>query len=196
MNRKIVHGVGVNDSVTHVYQCEGGRQLWKCQYYSTWQGMLKRCYSTANHRRQPTYVGCSVTTEWLMFSVFREWMQSQPWEGNHLDKDILFPGNRVYSSETCVFVPPELNKFFGDKTKIRGNFPTGVSWDKKAGKIRATCSNPFICKREFLGYFEDPASAHEAWRARKHQHALRYADMQTDQRIATALRTKFSTGAP
>lgn len=30
-------------------------------------------------------------------------------EGWHLDKDILLKGNKVYSPETCAFVPAKIN---------------------------------------------------------------------------------------
>ena len=45
------------------------------QYYY-WQSMLKRCYSDEYHRKQPTYIGCSVIDEWLNFQVFAEWFDN------------------------------------------------------------------------------------------------------------------------
>jgi len=119
-------------------------------------------------------------------------MQQQDWQENHLDKDILSPGNKVYSPDTCVFIPPYLNKFLTDHGRARGEFPIGVSWNKDNRKFGARCSNPFLGKDEHIGYFVDPDNAHEAWRARKHEHALLYAGMQKDPRIAQALRTRFS----
>lgn len=58
----------------------------------------------------------------------------------------------------------------------------------------ARCNNPFTLARECLGFFQDPDAAHEAWRARKHEHACVYADMQTDPRIAKALRARYAQG--
>jgi hypothetical protein len=120
-------------------------------------------------------------------------MERQSWQGNHLDKDILFPGNKVYSPEGCIFVSPRLNQFLTDHGMARGNWPIGVYLNKEKGKFHAHCNNPFTGKQERLGYFDCPGEAHEAWRSRKHQHALRYAEMQTDPRIAEALRTRFAT---
>jgi hypothetical protein len=120
-------------------------------------------------------------------------METQPWAGNQLDKDILVPGNKVYSPETCVFVSSALNSFLLDHGRARGKWPLGVGPHKMTGKFRARCSNPFTGKEESLGMFSDPADAHEAWRARKHEHALRYADMQSDPRVADALRSRFSS---
>jgi hypothetical protein len=139
---------------------------------------------------RPTYVGCSVSPDWLRFSMFLAWMQRQDWQGKQLDKDILIPGNKIYSPDTCVFVPSALNMFLVDTGKTRGDWPLGVS-ETRRGRFRATCRNPFTGKTEWLGQFNDPEEAHQSWRARKHQHALRYADQQTDPRIAQALRTRF-----
>lgn len=122
-------------------------------------------------------------------------MIDQKWEGMSLDKDIIVLGNKVYGPDTCVFVPCQVNNFLTDHGAARGAWPIGVSWGEEACKFKARCRNPITGKQEHLGYFTDPAEAHEAWRARKHQHALRYAEQQTDSRIAAALRTRYATPA-
>lgn len=189
-------GVGRNDAsyqvTTNTVISGKTKTLWRCPLYLVWSGMIKRCYSKAEQAQHPTYIGCSVAPEWHSFSEFREWMLMQDWEGKHLDKDILFPGNKVYSPCTCIFASRQLNNFITDRRASRGEWPIGVCWHKDSGKFTAYCKNPYTGKQEHLGYFTEPDAAHEAWRARKHQHALRYADMQTDQRIARALRARYA----
>lgn len=191
-----VYGVGTNDASypVHLSKAIEGRIVssWKCPFYRAWNNMLTRCYSEKEHKRRPIYIGCSVVREWHSFSAFRGWMVEQQWEGNHLDKDILSPGNKVYGPDTCVFVPGKLNGFIVDQGGSRGEWPLGVHWRKDAGKFRAGCSNPLTGKCDHLGYFDTPEEAHEAWRARKHELACKYADQQSDPRIAAALRTRYA----
>src|SRR5690606_1832927 len=127
--RKLVCGVGVNDADYAIQKFEtigyvDGKQkqklVWGCPYYRTWANMIERCYSDKTQNKNPTYKGCSVSEEWLTFSVFKNWMEKQDWEGNQLDKDLLFEGNRLYSPETCVFVSPMVNKFIIDRGAARG----------------------------------------------------------------------------
>lgn len=191
---KRVFGIGINDARLIGDQPVSSRyeRTKDCPFYTAWSNMIERCYSAKYHERKPSYLGCSVTDEWIYFSNFMQWMKTQPWEGNTLDKDILHPGNKVYGPETCVFVSKKLNLFVIDSAASRGNFPLGVCYHKAMNKLRATCSNPFTGKNESLGYYTCPQDAHEAWRKRKHEHACRYADMQTDQRIAEALRKRYA----
>lgn len=193
---RLVQGVGVNDSGYPVYRTSviGGKTkiLWTCPFYRTWLDMINRCYNPRVHVRQPAYAGCSVDPAWHSFSDFRAWMAGQDWEGNQLDKDILIQGNKFYSPETCVFVSAQINSFFIDMRSVRGEWPAGVCWDSGAGKLTARCSNPFKGKHEYLGLFIHENDAHEAWRQRKHEHACRYAEQQTDPRIAQALRTRYA----
>ena len=196
---ELVYGVGVNDAdyPVKIRANVGGKKkpVWVCPVHQAWKDMLKRCYSTRYQEKRQTYVGCSVAAEWHRFSVFREWMVEQDWRGNALDKDILSAGNKLYSPETCVFVSSRLNAFMTDSGATRGDFPIGVNWDKRDGKYRAQCCNPFTSKRESLGYFIDYSAAHEAWRKRKHELACIYAEQQTDPRIAKALRERYLKGA-
>lgn len=192
----MIFGVGINDSLTPVSHRKrvDGRyvSLWVCPFYSSWASMLSRCYSKKIKSKHPTYNECIVSDEWKRFSSYKKWMEGEKWQGMHLDKDILVPGNKVYGPDTCVFVSQKLNKFITDSGFTRGQYPIGVDLDRKSGSYRSRCQDPFSGACESLGSFSSPEEAHEAWRKRKHEHACRYADMQTDQRIADALRSRYA----
>ena len=202
MKTKLVYGVGINDVDYVVERKEttgyvNGKQkqklVWFCPYHRTWKDMLKRCYSTKFQERWPTYKGCSVSEEWLRFSNFKMWMEKQDWEGLQLDKDLLFEGNKVYSKETCTFVTRGVNLFITDRGNDRGEWLIGVCWDKRVGKFRSRCSNPFTKKQEYLGYFTCEEEAHQAWLIRKLELANELADIQTDERVARALIERYTT---
>lgn len=198
--KKLVFGVGINDAdyavqrneTTEVNGKKKQKLVWRCQYYTTWKSMLQRCYSAKYQERKPTYAGCSVSDEWLTFSSFKNWMETQDWEGKELDKDILVEGNKVYSADTCVFVTQMVNKFTTDNGANRGEWKIGVYWCKQTGKFRSQCSNPFTKKQERLGYFDCEEAAHKAWANRKLELAHELAAIQTDPRVAKALIDRYS----
>ena len=101
---RLVCGVGVND--LRFIKADRGMKN-RCPFYPRWRGMLQRCYCSMEYR--PTYKECFVCEDWLIFSNFKEWMKTQDWKDKHLDKDILKPGNKVYSLDTCCFVTPHDN---------------------------------------------------------------------------------------
>lgn len=76
----------------------------------SWRSMLNRCYGIKN--RQASYLGCTTAEEWHLLPNYADWCQTvvgfknQGWE---LDKDLLIPSNKVYSSETCIFLPKRIN---------------------------------------------------------------------------------------
>ena len=139
----------------------------------------------------PTYTGCSVCDEWLTFSNFKRWMEKQDWQGKCLDKDLLIPGNKVYSPDNCALVDAATNLFIGDNAASRGDFPIGVIFDKPTGRFLSRCRNPFTKKFENLGRFFTPEEANLAWRKRKHQLAVQLADLQADERVSKALKTRY-----
>lgn len=194
--KKLVYGVGINDADYVVRKMEtigyvnGKRKrklVWECPFYRNWTSMLARCYSIKFQERQPTYRGCSVSEEWKTFSNFKKWMETQDWEEKQLDKDLLFEGNKVYSSETCVFVSHTVNSFTTDRGNDRGEWMIGASWHKVSNKFRSCCCNPFTKKQEHLGLFSSEEEAHQVWLRRKLELAHLLAAEQTDKRVAKAL---------
>lgn len=109
--------------------------------YSTWRNMMERCYNPNLHKKHPTYRECRTEDSWHNFSVFAEWYESNYYEVEeermHLDKDILVKGNKLYSPDTCVFVPHSINVLFVTHSERRGDCPIGVYWDNHKKKYRA-----------------------------------------------------------
>jgi len=162
---KLVHGVGVNDA-DYAVQPRGpdgkGRM---CLYYQAWKDMLTRAYCQKYHAKRPTYVGVTVCEEWHSFMAFRAWMETQDWEGKHLDKDIIVPGNKVYSPATCAFVSLHINSLLTDSAASRGEWPIGVGRVKALNKFHARVRENG--KQRHLGLFTTPEAAHLAWRKAK-----------------------------
>lgn len=197
----MIYGKAINDLPEHNTQiveyyeeCNGKRKrrvVWQCPYYTTWFNMLTRCYNKIELDRHPTYEQKFVCKEWLIFSNFKMWMESQDWEGKQLDKDILFPGNLEYCPEKCVFVSQEVNKFILEKTKIR-DLPLGVTFHKKKMKYISTISCGRNRDIKHLGTFTDPLLAHLAWATEKLQLALIVAEKEEDERVALSLIDKYA----
>ena len=188
--RKPLCGVATNDADYYTQKRVNGKNV-ICHFYNIWSHMITRCYSETYQKKKPTYKSCTVCDDWLIFSNFRKWMDSQYWYMLCLDKDILVKGNKIYSPETCIFISKELNSFTTDSGSTRGNFPIGVHFHKKAGKFRANCNNPFTLKVESLGLFSCPNEAHKAWKARKHELACQWANIVGDERLKHALRNRY-----
>jgi len=196
---KLLFGMGINDADYKVRECitlgyfKGKRKqkITYCPYFRRWTNMLMRCYNNKYQDKRPTYKGCTVCEEWLRFSAFKMWMETQDWVEKELDKDILFTGNKVYSPETCVFVTSITNSFMLEATESAYNFPIGVGFNQRVKKFTAYCRNPFTKKKENLGYFYSELAAHQAWLTRKLELAKLLAAEQDDPRVAKALVNKY-----
>ena len=160
---KLVYGIGINDyegniKYNHVH----------IPSYHTWGQMLKRCYSKEFLDRQPTYRGCSVCEEWWSFSNFKKWFDENYIEGYCLDKDILFKGNKIYSPETCCFVPNEINVLLCKNDSRRGKMPIGVYERKMANGYKYVAYVNNNTKKHFhLGTFDTPEEAFQAYKQAK-----------------------------
>lgn len=185
---KLVVGIGINDSDYPVTINDGNKQLWMCPYYEDWKNVLHRCYSKKSWKKRPTYIGCEVCDDWKLFSNFRRWVDEQPnrdWQNCQLDKDLLGDG-KLYSPETCVYIPQEVNKFIIDHNKRSGKYMIGVNLyigHNNRISYMARCSNPNTGEREYLGLFPTEMEAHIAWRNKKRDMALSLAEKQEDPRV-------------
>lgn len=109
--------------------------------YLLWTSLLKRCFDEKYLKWKPTYLGCSVSEDWLVYSNFKKdivLIHGFGFDGWQLDKDILARGNKIYSKETCCFVPREVNQFFSGGQSVLGkDTPKGVSYEKSRGLYEA-----------------------------------------------------------
>ena len=151
--------------------------------YDLWNGMLRRCYSEKYHLKKPTYIGCEVSENFKNYSFFYEWCQNQIGFNNkdwQLDKDLLIKGNKVYSENTCIFIPRELNQTLTKANLIRGEHLIGVYWDKTKNKFTAcVCLNS--SKRKYLGAFDTELDAFKAYKIAKENHIKELANKWIDQ---------------
>ncbi|PHR55983.1 MAG: AP2 domain-containing protein [Robiginitomaculum sp.] len=184
MRRKIHYGIGINDA-PYMTSVEVSGKMTQCPVYRMWVNMLKRCYDNEFHKKNPTYIGCSVSIDWWMFSKFREWVKNKDWIGKQLDKDLLIQGNKVYSSGTCVFVSREVNNITGGGNSATGEYPQGVTMDNGRGKLFAQIK--IMGKVKFLGYFKTATEAHDAYKIAKYARISEVANEQTDERLKLAL---------
>lgn len=186
---KLVCGKGINDAtyeVTKNKRVNGKtKTYWRCKFYDTWRSMITRCY----HPKAitTTYNGCSVCEEWLTFSNFKSWMETQDWKGKALDKDLLVLGNTIYSPETCCFVSQHVNSFLTKSNSTRGEFPLGVYFKFKIKRYIGQIHVRGQEKQQHLGCFLTPMSAHRAWQKEKINQAKILQSEQTDAKVIKGL---------
>ena len=155
--------------------------------YRTWKSMLQRCYDEKFHERQPTYIGCKVCEEWLNYQNFAEWYYNNYYTVKNevmcLDKDILVKHNKIYSPETCVFVPNTINLLFIKRQNDRGNSVIGTT--PKNSKYQANCNmiNPKTgkSKKEYLGVYGTQEKGFEVYKYYKEKNIKVVADYYKEQ---------------
>lgn len=154
-----LYGWGINDSdYPTKYKIDGKYVI--CPYYARWISIVQRGYDPKEKQRKPTYIDVTVCNEWQYFSVFREWLDQQPyWKELTIDKDILEPNNKIYCPKYCVLVPSYLNKTIVIPSK-RTELSFGVS-KTKSGNFVA------LGLKQSLGTFKTELEAHAAWQANK-----------------------------
>ena len=160
--------------------------------YNLWQSMLRRCYSDTCKKKQPTYEGCKVSENFKHYEYFYEWCNKQIGFNNkdwHLDKDLLVKGNKVYSEDTCVFIPKDINSVLTKSTASRGEHLIGVSWSNTNKAFIAQVSKN-KGKQEHLGYFNTEIEAFNAYKTAKELYLKEIAEKyksQIDPRAYNAL---------
>lgn len=185
LNQPTVYGVGFVGEGKYVPLSYKNKQDWQ-EYidervYFFWVKMLQRTYGEDKPSNK-TYKDCTVCPEWFNFQNFAEWALGQPYlreDDACLDKDILVKGNRVYSPNTCCFLPNIVNIFINATYKKESGLPEGVNViqpktpNSKVGYV-ARCH--FLGKREYLGYFDCQIEAGEVYYKRKVEAAAALAE--------------------
>lgn len=110
------------------------------------------------------------------FSNFHKWWSKNHIYGWEIDKDLLIPGNKCYSEESCIYIPKNLNEFTTSRSALRGELPIGVTRDNRnSGLFRARIS--IDGNQAFLGRFKSKEEAHKAWYKKKIELAFGYKDL-------------------
>lgn len=151
--------------------------------YSVWYDMIRRCCCETYKRKKPYYMSSVVDSRFESYFNYRSWCEKQIGYGIKddkgrpfaLDKDILVKGNKVYSEDTCCFVPAEINILFVKNNQSRGKYPIGVSFHKARGMLRATFNN------KQLGHFNTPEEAFYAYKQAKEVYIKEVANKWKDQ---------------
>lgn len=159
-----IYGIGFLGEGKHKYG-EGSEMSHK---YKTWHGMMRRCYDGKFKGRKTTYKDCSVAEEWHNYQNFGNWYDENFYEVEgelmSLDKDILVNGNKIYSPETCVFVPQKINSAFVKHHSSKAEILPCVYYyksDKETSRYTARTRTVHI------GNFDTPERAFEAYKRYK-----------------------------
>lgn len=150
--------------------------------YSTWVGMITRGYCDRFKKRNTSYAECTVDREWHNYQNFAKWFTSQKQCERldiQLDKDILVPGNKVYSKDNCILIPREINTLLLDNPGRRGELPVGVHLVKRTGKYQSYCN--VSGNKNHLGFFDSPVEAHRAYRSFKESHVRSVAQQHREE---------------
>lgn len=154
----------------------------KTRVYETWKRMMERCYDPLYLAKRPTYEGCSVCEEWHNFQTFASWYEQNYYEieneRTELDKDILHKGNKIYSPNTCVFVPQRINGLFDRHQRARGNYVIGVI-KSSSNRYIARCHglNTLLT---IIGHFDSEIEAFNAYKAFKEKTIKEVAEQYRD----------------
>ncbi len=138
-----------------------------------YRGMMVRCNPLDKTGSLSSYEGCS--SLFRDFQEFTEWCQTQYgymyreengkfWQ---LDKDLYSIGNRLYSPETCLFVPQRINCLFTNQRQKKYDLPLGIIYKVKTDVMTKERSRPYESRcnnskgRQLSGgFYADPIEAH------------------------------------
>lgn len=160
LHKSVLYGIAKNDVDESVGKSGG--------WYYPWVDMLERCYDEDFHKRSPSYIGCRVCNEWLLASNFKKWHDENHIDGYSIDKDILIKGNKLYSPETCIFVPHRINSIILNGKNRRGVLPIGVYYNKQFNRYVAGYNRNG--KRVHVGTYRTSEEAFYAYKSAKEEY--------------------------
>lgn len=141
--------------------------------YTRWIKMIHRCHNLKVKSNRPSYEDATVCDEWLNFQNYAKWFYNHPYlnETSVVDKDLKVKGNKLYSPETCLVIPYQINDALTLSGKARGNYPVGVikRSDRKNKPYGASLTKTIdgVKKSSHLGYFQTPEEAFLVYKTEK-----------------------------
>lgn len=162
-----------------------------CVTYSTragvlWTNFTQRCKEGGSLQKAvPAYKGS--VNGFKDFQEFAEWCQGQIGYNNkdsrghywQLDKDILVKNNKVYSPDTCVFIPKSLNCLLERRANDRGEYPIGVVASGR-GCFAARVSRGILGLKPDSTYHKNPIDAFYSYKRMKEKYIKEVADFYRD----------------
>mgnify|MGYP003600331273 CR=1 FL=1 len=187
-----VYGVGI------IGECVISTNQKHHKEYRIWEGMLDRCYNPITQKKQPAYIGCSASEFFLYYPNFKEWCNNQIGFGLKddngksfaLDKDILIKGNKVYSEDTCCFVPPEINSLMAGCKRKKGSTMVGTAYDHKLKKFRSSIVKRGV--KYHLGCYATELEAFSVYKFEKESYIKEVAEKWRQQLGAEVYETLMS----
>ncbi len=144
--------------------------------YHTWRGMLRRCYQD-DGTAKTYYDIVSVCRDWWCYETYEKWYDKNHRDGFEVDKDFTVLDCKVYSPDTCCFIPNKINAILGKKTyntvRKYKDLPTGVSYHVRDEKYTSQCFDG--TKLQHYGYHSTPESAFLAYKPNKEFYIRRAA---------------------
>jgi hypothetical protein len=166
--RKDKYGIGYIGSGEYKAK-EKGISL---RVHNVWRDIIRRCYNEKRQVTHPTYIGCSICLEWQNFQNFAKWFEENYIPDYDLDKDLLIKGNKIYSPDTCCFIPHEINLLLVKRNAKRGKYLIGVHKDKEYFVASYGLSGGVKC----IGRYLSELDAFNAYKKSKETHIKEIAE--------------------
>ena len=160
--------------------------------YKHWKKMRSRCYNIKELNKKKCYQNTLICDEWQDYEKYKVWYDEHYIDGWQIDKDLLSDSEKIYSPQTCCFLPIELNAFLSSFTKNSTSNTPCIGVFIRYGRYHARYRTPE--KYYNLGTFETLEEAKYAYNSFKKQRFLEHIEKYKDQlepRVLDAL-LKFS----
>lgn len=87
--------------------------------YLVWTNLMKRCYSAERSSKYRVYDDCVIDERWHSFQEFGKYYHKNCKDEYLITKDLLIDNCKVYSEDTCIFVPQCVEEYLTKRAGMR-----------------------------------------------------------------------------